>query len=93
MIYVLLYETPPEGGLETVLQTHWPDRSYQLSDTVALVQEPNGNTQTSTSTIAEKAGITGENRQPGVVFRATFYSGFHHADLWEWLANAESNGG
>ena len=89
MIYVLLYQTPPEGGLEGLLESHWPDRFFQLSDTVAIVQEPNGNTQT--STIAEKAGMTQSNQQVGVVFRSTFYSGFHHADLWEWLANAESS--
>ncbi|MCY3564033.1 MAG: hypothetical protein F4Z41_05025 [Acidimicrobiia bacterium] len=93
MIYMLVYETPPDD-LEGTLAEHWENRWYRLSDTVAFVQESNGSVNTNAITVAEKVGMTLEGRQVGAVFPIRgLWGGFHNKELWEWLHNAESNGG
>ena len=88
--YVLVFGEPPEEGLAEILKRHWPKNSYQITDTVALVRESNGDSETNTNSIAEVAGMRSESdKTVGVVFRASpFYSGYHNVDLWEWLADA-----
>lgn len=93
MTYLLLFEDRPDN-LEEILDKHWPNRWYKLSDRSALVQEPNGSPSTNATTIAERVGMTLEAQQVGVVFPIRgLYGGFQKRELWEWLESAGANGG
>jgi len=93
MVYVLIYQDAP-FNLPLVLKTEWGEGNYYLmSDRVAFVREANGSTGVDASTVAQKAGMSSEGEQTGVVFPIRgHYNGWHNAQLWEWLYAALSNG-
>lgn len=87
-VYAVLLEEPSPESFDRLRKTY-ADNFYEMTPTSGLVR-----TDALTKTIAEKAGIRGEEQQTtsGVVFRLNkAYSGFADGALWEWLRQAEED--
>ncbi len=86
-LFAVIFEDSMPSDILDIAETQPMRGGFQLSDQMIVVQSYAENPKV----ISDILGMTGPEESPkiGVVFKLNgSHSGYFHADLWDWLAEA-----